>query len=135
VAKLAKRSLSIMPTSCAAHVRRLSAWGIPMDLGLRGGAGGETSVANGTTGWGPPPAGAAAATNSGWGAPPPGPNPVASAAWGAPIPAQQGNKNPNGKYAIYYIFIKQIVNRGRRFGARGSGFFMSVRGEAEADME
>ena len=65
-----------------------SGWGIPM-IGLKGGAGGETSVANGTSGWGPPPTGASA---SGWGAPPP-PNPSASAAWGAP-PAGLGSKSP-----------------------------------------
>lgn len=38
-------------------------------------------MANGTSGWGPPPSGPP--NTSGWGAPPP-PNPAASAAWGAP---------------------------------------------------
>ena len=89
--------------SCASQLQRYSrsGWGIPIGIGLKGGAGGDTSVANGTSGWGPPPAGGAgAAASSGWGAPPP-PNPVASAAWGAPA-AGQGNKQPtmslnNGK--------------------------------------
>ena len=72
-----------------------SGWGIPIWIGLRGGAGGDTSVANGTSGWGPPPS-AAAASASGWGAPPP-PNPAASAAWGAPV-AGQGNKTQNGTF-------------------------------------
>lgn len=68
-------------------LKRASGWNSPLlALGLKGGAGGETSVANGTSGWGPPPAGGAGA-GSGWGAPPP-PNPVANAAWGAPAPGQ-----------------------------------------------
>ena len=81
--------------TCAGQVRRLtrSGWGIPIGLGLKGGAGGETSVANGTSGWGPPPSGAV----SGWGAPPP-PNPAASAAWGAPNPGQGPKPTPNGEY-------------------------------------
>ena len=63
-----------------------SGWGVPL-IGLKGGAGGDTSVANGTSGWGPPPSGGAGSSStSGWGAPPP-PNPVASAAWGAPDPS------------------------------------------------
>ena len=79
--------------SCASQSR--SGWGVPMWIGLRGGAGGDTSVANGTSGWGPPPS-SAAASASGWGAPPP-PNPAASAAWGAPLSAGQGNKTQNGE--------------------------------------
>ncbi len=72
---------------------RGSGWGIMPGLGLRGG--GDTSIANGTSGWGPPPAGGnPAASNTGWGAPPP-PNAVAAAAWGAPAPG--GQMNPNGK--------------------------------------
>jgi hypothetical protein len=35
----------------------------------------------------------------------------------------------------FIIWSLQIVNRGRHFGARGTVFFMSVRGEAEADMK
>ena len=86
--------------TCAGQVRRLtrSGWGIPIGLGLKGGAGGETSVANGTSGWGPPPSGAV----SGWGAPPP-PNPAASAAWGAPNPGQGPKPTPNGEYNFNFL--------------------------------
>lgn len=97
-------SLSPLNTSCASQLlSKRSGWGIPMAglIGLKGGAGGETSVANGTSGWGPPPAGAGGASTTGWGAPPP-PNPVASAAWGAPAPGQ--GKTQNGKN--FLIFSK-----------------------------
>ena len=81
---------TIFNLTCASQARRSlntrSGWGIPAGFRLLGGAGGDTSVANGTSGWGPPPTGGAAST-SGWGAPPP-PNPTASAAWGAPISGQ-----------------------------------------------
>ena len=75
-------------------------------IGLKGGmAGGETSVANGTSGWGPPPTGAASA--SGWGAPPP-PNPSASAAWGAPQTGL-GSKSPQqGKLIFKLTFFVQL---------------------------
>ena len=91
---LSKKTI-LRDLTCAGQVRRLtrSGWGIPIGLGLKGGAGGETSVANGTSGWGPPPSGAV----SGWGAPPP-PNPAASAAWGAPNPGQGPKPTPNGEY-------------------------------------
>ena len=98
----AKNSLSFVTTSCASSqfmYSTRSGWGVPL-IGLKGGAGGDTSVANGTSGWGPPPSGGAgSASASGWGAPPP-PNPVASAAWGAPGPGLspgQGNKTQSGK--------------------------------------
>ena len=99
----AKNSLSFTTSCAAAATSQLmysrSGWGIPL-IGLKGGAGGDTSVANGTSGWGPPPSGGAgSASASGWGAPPP-PNPVASAAWGAPGPGLapgQGNKTQSGK--------------------------------------
>ena len=71
--------------------------------GIKGGAGGDTSVANGTSVWGPPPSGGAgSASASSWGATPP-PNPVASAAWGAPGPGMspgQGNKPQSGKILV-----------------------------------
>ena len=87
---LSKKTISYL-TSCASQANRRSlntrsGWGIPAGFRLLGGAGGDTSVANGTSGWGPPPTGGAASA-SGWGAPPP-PNPTASAAWGAPNPGQ-----------------------------------------------
>ena len=98
----AKNSLSFT-RSCGVSSQFMyssrSGWGVPL-IGLKGGAGGDTSVANGTSGWGPPPSGGAgSASASGWGAPPP-PNPVASAAWGAPGPGMspgQGNKTQSGK--------------------------------------
>ena len=87
--------------TCAGQARKSlntrSGWGIPAGFGLKGGAGGETSVANGTSGWGPPPTGAASA--SGWGAPPP-PNPTAAAAWGTPAPGQGNKPQPNGESAL-----------------------------------
>ena len=89
----ASQPCSLSPfVSCASQLSsysRRTGWNVPL-IGLKGGAGGETSVANGTSGWGPPPTGAASA--SGWGAPPP-PNPSASAAWGAP-PVGLGSKSP-----------------------------------------
>lgn len=83
-------------------------WGIPQGLGLRGG--GESSLNNGTTGWGTPPSGnnnsnnnannsnnnpgANSAAAAGWGTanstPNPGNNPGGQAQWGAP-----NNNRPN----------------------------------------
>ena len=112
-------SLSSPFVSCASQFSsysRRSGWNVPM-IGLKGGmAGGETSVANGTSGWGPPPTGAA--STSGWGAPPP-PNPTASAAWGAPAsapPVGFGSKSPQqGKFQARFlskcIFNSYLVSK------------------------
>ena len=60
---------------------RGAGWGTPVGLGLRGG--GETSIANGATGWGPPPQPNTSVAR-GWGQPPATNSPTSNgtSAWG-----------------------------------------------------
>lgn len=61
--------------------RRGAGWGTPRGLGLRGG--GETSIANGASGWGPPPQPNTSMAR-GWGQPPAtnSPTSTGASAWG-----------------------------------------------------
>ena len=74
--------------------QRGSGWGTPAGLGLRGG--GETSIANGASGWGPPPQ-PNTNVSRGWGQPPATNVPTGNGtgAWGnsgasAPAPIATG---------------------------------------------
>ena len=60
---------------------RGAGWGTPIGLGLRGG--GETSIANGASGWGPPPQPNTSVAR-GWGQPPATNSPTSNgtSAWG-----------------------------------------------------
>lgn len=79
---------------------RGTGWGSRRALiGLCGGG----ELTNGSTGWGPPPAGGPGGANSGWGAPPP-PNPSIAAAWGAPVNASNQMSSSSGK--ILSVLVK-----------------------------
>ena len=69
---------------------RGAGWGTPTGLGLRGG--GETSVANGATGWGPPPQTNTSVTR-GWGQPQTTNTPTANgiSAWGNAVNSTASN--------------------------------------------
>ena len=69
-------------------------------IGLCGGG----ELTNGSTGWGPPPAGGPGGANSGWGAPPP-PNPSIAAAWGAPVNASNQMSSSSGKILLNLFFL------------------------------
>ena len=101
---VAKHSLSKSLNDCQTQSKRGSGWGTPLGLGLRGG--GEPSLANGATGWGPPPANRG---SGGWGSAPP-PNPTAAAAWGA-APSTSVNSISNG-------------NKSRIVGTLDFGYFI-----------
>ena len=76
---------------------RGTGWGSRRALvGLCGGG----ELTNGSTGWGPPPAGGPGGTNSGWGAPPP-PNPSIAAAWGAPTNASNQMSSSSGNNTFF----------------------------------
>nr|XP_040571029.1 protein Gawky-like isoform X2 [Lepeophtheirus salmonis] len=82
---------------CASYlhsITRGSSWG-GLRIGLLGG--GDNSLSNGTSGWGPPPGTATGATG-GWGTAPSAPNPIASVTWGNPNPStSQMSSDDNSK--------------------------------------
>ena len=81
---------------------RGAGWGTPVGLGLRGG--GETSIANGATGWGPPPQPNTSVAR-GWGQPPATNSPTSNgtSAWGN---AGGTASSSAGKPQIYQQYYK-----------------------------
>ena len=95
----AKRSLSntAVPTS------RRGGWMLPAGGGLRGGAPlpGETSISNGTSGWGPPPSNSAGGGGTGgWGAATPA---TPSTAWGSSQPPNGDTETANNSKMLNTI--------------------------------
>lgn len=71
-------------------------WGIPQGLGLRGG--GESSLNNGTTGWGTPPGGNNNSNNNSSNSNNnPGANSAAAAGWGSANSTPNAGNNPGGQ--------------------------------------
>ncbi|CAB4066473.1 TNRC6 [Lepeophtheirus salmonis] len=69
--------------------------------------GGDNSLSNGTSGWGPPPGTATGATG-GWGTAPSAPNPIASVTWGNPNPStsqMSSGKTSSSRLSTFFLKI------------------------------